>query len=145
MQMYLFNIGPEVVNPTGDGAGDVPQPHLLLPLLTLLHLLLFNMVTCTCAHKLQRERLLNLKLKLNFSLLHTECSLGLEHVVKYIEVTLDRYIGCTYNHIFTSNVHIISLQYHRLSVSLLTFLAAAIFQRLSWAKSAAIHCISSSR
>lgn len=53
--MYLFNIGPEVVNPTGDGAGDVPQPHLFLPLLTFLHLLLFNMVTCTCAHKLQRE------------------------------------------------------------------------------------------
>lgn len=95
--MYLFNIGPEVVNPAGDGAGNVAQPHLLLLLLTFLHLLLFNMVTCTCAHELQSERLFYLKSKLNFSLLHIEQSLALDHVVKTLRLHLTS----------TSAVHII--------------------------------------
>lgn len=68
--MYLFDVGPEVVNPTGDGAGNVPQPHLLLSLLAFLHLLLFVMVTCTCAHKLQTEMTLNSKSNQNLSLLY---------------------------------------------------------------------------
>lgn len=85
--MYLFNIGPEVVNPTSDGAGNVPQPHLFLSLHAFLHLLLFVMVTCTCAHKLQTEMSLNSKSKQNFSLLYNELSLALLHVAECTEVS----------------------------------------------------------
>lgn len=84
--MYLFNIGPEVVNPTSDGAGNVPQPHLFLSLHAFLHLLLFVMVTCTCAHKLQTEMSLNSNSKQNFSLLYNELSLALLHVAECTEV-----------------------------------------------------------
>lgn len=52
---YLLNVGPEELHLAGDGAGNVPQPELLLPLHPLLCLPLLVMVTGTCAHQLNTE------------------------------------------------------------------------------------------
>lgn len=88
--MYLFNIRPEIVNASCDGAGDVPQPHLLLFLLAFLHLLLFSMVTCTGAHKLQTKMKFNSKSKpadeLHLALIHLAkwCVQSHSHNLNYL-------------------------------------------------------------